>query len=269
MGEPSAKVVLDSISPLGDRLTTMEVVMHRFVLSEFNTHRVFSRNSASSRAIPIKRQIARVQEDPAIPLVWGLNQPGMQAGEPLSTDDTKLATQHWLAARDEAVKEARHLDDLGIHKQIVNRLLEPFMWHTVIVSSTEWENFFQQRVSSLAQPEIKTAAEAMQQALASSEPKPLGYDEWHTPYILEDEYRQLPIQMCKQISTARCARVSYLPPEVYNRDWEKDLELFERLRTADPPHLSPFEHVATPAFQRGSLGNFTGWLQFRHEEVVL
>ena len=128
-----AKVIADSITGSGDRLTTMEVQMHRFVLAEFNTHRVFSRNSSSSRAIPIKKQIERIQKDPAFPVAWGINQAGMQAERNLSISRSRKARWIWKRASKKAIKSAKLLDDLGVHKQITNRILEPFMWHTVIV----------------------------------------------------------------------------------------------------------------------------------------
>lgn len=231
--------------------------MHRFVLAELNTHRVFSRNSSSSRAIPIAKQIERVLEDPAVPMEFGANQKGMQAGEIVA--DTEGAMAAWLAARDAAVDHVRQLLDIGVHKQVTNRLLEPFMWQTVIVSSTDWENFFSQRCSPLAQPEIRLAAEAMRDAYMASSPTPVAAEGWHTPYIREDE-GDLDLETKKRISVARCARVSYLTHDG-KRDLDADLNLYDRLITADPPHWSPMEHVATPG---DGPGNFAGWLQLRH-----
>lgn len=261
----SAKIILDSESPNGDRLTTMEVVFHRFVLAEFNTHRMFSRNSASSRAIPIKKQIAKVQTNPALPLEWGANQPGMQAGEPLTGIAELQAIGIWKQAADHAIDQAEKLNSMGVHKQITNRLLEPFMWHTAVVTSAEWNNFFTQRCSPLAQPEIQAVAYAMRDALNDSKPTTLDYGEWHTPYIQEDEYQLFDLETRKAVSAARCARVSYLTQDGV-RDPAKDLELYERLSTLSPPHASPLEHVATP-YQEWSdnpLGNFSGWKQLRH-----
>lgn len=263
----SAKVIADSIDPdFGVRLTTIEATMHRFVLAEFNTHRVFSRNSASSRAIPIDKQISRVLQTPAYPVEFGTNQPGMQAGPPLEGIALLTAKDMWFEAAKAAVNFARELQDLGVHKQVTNRLLEPFMWHTVIVSSTEWENFFHQRCSPLAQPEIRCAAELIQEAYNSSTPKKLGAGEWHTPYILDDE-QEWSWEEKKRISAARCARVSYLTQNG-ERDPAEDLKLYERLVSADPPHASPLEHVATPfefdAYRAPQLGNFDHWLQLRH-----
>jgi thymidylate synthase ThyX len=263
MTEPSAKVILDSISPAGHRLTTMEVVLHRFVLAEFNTHRVFSRNSASSRAIPVKKQIERVMTDPAIPLSWPAEKPGMQGGEELTDTDKEWALGYWLKARDAAVHEVRALTrdtlERPVHKSVANRLLEPFMWHTVIVSSTEWDNFFGLRCNPLAQPEIQAAAYAMRDAYEKSNPQPRA---WHLPYINEYD-GDLSLSDCKKVSAARCARVSYLTQDGV-RDPTKDIDLYERLISADPPHSSPLEHVATPASIGDVSGNFHGWHQLRH-----
>ena len=169
MGGPTARVVADSVSVDGARVTTVEATMHRFMLAELNTHRVFSRNSASSRAIPVARQIERVLDDPAMPVEFGGKQAGMQAGPPLEGDALDAARAAWLEARDAAVDSARRLADLGVHKQVVNRLLEPFMWHTVIVTATDWDGFWHQRCSPLAQPEIRIVADAMRDAFDASD----------------------------------------------------------------------------------------------------
>lgn len=273
---PSAKVICDSINEQGNRLTTLEVVMHRFVLAEFNTHRVFSRNSASSRAIPVQKQIDKVLNDPAIPLSWGKNQKGMQAEEEISELHQRMAKDRWIKARDNAVFEVKELMELGVHKQIADRLLEPFMWHTAIVSATEWDNFSSQRCSPLAQPEIQAPAYAIREAINNSTPALLQVGDWHLPYIdlnLElhkhAQHHSDAVERCKKVSVARCARVSYLTHDG-KRDVQEDLNMYERLATANPPHASPFEHVATPHCSPEDydhepiLGNFKGWHQLRH-----
>ena len=264
---PSARVVADSLSPDGVRLTTLEVTLHRFVLAELNTHRVFSRNSASSRAIPVHKQVARVAQDPALPVEFGANQRGMQAAAPLEGADAEQALAHWLAARDAAVEAAEALGELGVHKQVTNRLLEPFMWHTVIVSSTDWDGFWEQRCSPLAQPEIRVAAEAMRAVYDASEPAEVGLGGWHLPYVDPEHDADLDDEQRTQVSAARCARVSYLTHDGV-RDVARDLELYDRLVTARPPHWSPLEHVATPAAAGAAVpGNFRGWQQLRHLTV--
>jgi thymidylate synthase ThyX len=257
----NARVLLDSVSPGGVRLTTLEVTFPRFVLAEFNTHRVFSRSSASSRAVPTAKLIERVERDPVVPLEWGRNKAGMSASEVLAADSAQAAQHVWLHARDKAVADARKLLDLNVHKQELNRLLEPFLWHTVIVTATEWENFFELRCARNAQPEIREAALCMREAMETAQPRAVGFGEWHTPLLQDDEYALEP-EVRKRISAARCARVSYLTHDGH-REIEKDLELYERLKS--DRHLSPFEHVATPARGVEFHANFRGWLQMRAE----
>lgn len=263
--EPSAKIIRDSISPTGVRLTTFEVIIHRMMLSEWNTHRVFSRNSASSRAIPFRKQRKRVLSDIAWPVVWASEQKGMQGGDELTGWRRRAARGLWKGASLSAVGFATALGKIGLHKSLVNRLLEPFMWHTIIVTSVDYENFFHQRVSPLAQPEIRLAAEAMLKAYQESTPTLLQYGEWHTPLIQPDE-ESLPLEDRKRISAARCARVSYLT-HAGIRDIAEDIAMYLRLTTADPAHASPLEHVATPhspVSSRPEFGNFPGWDQLRH-----
>lgn len=272
MTGPSAKVICDSLSPYGVRLTTLEVKFHRFVLAEMNTHRAFSRNTASSRAIPYRKMRESVMTDPAVPLVWPNEQSGMQGGKGLEHLIVNACEEQWFTARDKAVESADKLYALGLHKSVINRLLEPFQYVTSIISATDWDGFWEQRDSELAQPEIREAARAMRRAYEHSSPQRVGRGEWHLPYIngddLEESYnldlsRHDQNEIFKQISVARCARVSYLTHSG-KRDWKADLSLFSRLITAYPPHWSPLEHVATPAHDP-TLGNFRGWSQLRHD----
>ena len=275
--QPSAKVIADSVNVDGDRLITIEATMHRFVLSEFNTHRVFSRNSASSRAIPVKKQLEKIQKDPALPIEYGTNKRGMQAGESLKGLFAGQANYHWLKARDAAyIASERISGDLNVHKQVANRILEPWMWHTVIFSATEFDNFFEQRCSPLAQPEICDIANKIRSSIKYSTPNHLGEGDWHLPYIQDDE-NDLDLETKKMVSAARCARVSYLTHDGV-KDIDKDIELYDRLINANPPHWSPLEHVATPdisnkvflksgekVFPVSVIGNFVGWRQLRHD----
>ena len=249
----------------GARVTTVEATMHRFMLAELNTHRVFSRNSASSRAIPVARQIERVLDDPAMPVEFGGKQAGMQAGPPLEGGALEAARAAWLEARDAAVVSARRLADLGVHKQVVNRLLEPFMWHTVIVTATDWDGFWHQRCSPLAQPEIRIVADAMREAFDASTPSPVEPGDWHLPFITDVDRAEVPdLDVLRKISAARCGRVSYLN-HAGRRDLDDDLHLYARFVEAQPAHASPLEHVATPADPgRSSAGNLRGWIQLRH-----
>lgn len=259
----SAEIILDSVSPDGVRLTTMELCYHRFIHSEFMTHRVFSRNSASSRAIPVAKQIKMIEEDIAYPISWPAEQKGMSGGDELTGLDLEHAQNEWRRASFNAIKHARRLVDLGLHKSVVNRLLEPFMWHRVIVTATDWDNFYGLRCSPKAMPEIRLVAEMMREVQRTSVPRLLNYGEWHTPYIQPDDLG-LGDLLTPKVSAARCARVSYLTHDG-KRDYDADLNLYDRLTSDDPPHASPLEHVATPT-QPGymALGNFRGWTQLRH-----
>jgi len=262
-----AKVIADSVSPTGSRLTTVECQFHRFILAEVNTHRAFSRNSASSRAIPTSKLIQQVRENPAYPIEYGANQPGMQAGIPFNDSQTRTANIVWRKASEDAADRAEAMLAMGVHKQIVNRVLEPFMWHKAIITSTAagWDNFFAQRMSPLAQPEIDQLAVCTAQAQLLSKPVELGYGDWHLPYVDFRNGNPLENAQLRKVSAARCARVSYLTHDGI-RDVSKDLELYDKLITADPPHWSPLEHVATPSHIWSTDGNFDGWNQLRHLE---
>ena len=292
-----AKVLADSQSPAGYRLTTLEATFPRFVLAEFNTHRVFSRNSASSRAIPIAKQLRRVLDDPYVPIEFGSNQPGMQAGPALDGEKRDAAECEWLRARDDAVRRVlglvsdpavlagegdldgalRRVEEaireksqpaewLNVHKQVANRLLEPFMWHTVIVTATEWENFFNLRCHPDAQPEIRLVAESMRAAVEASEPARLAEDEWHLPLVRPEDRAQVSsTEDLIKVSAGRCARVSYLT-HAGQRDLDADVQLHNRL--LESGHMSPLEHPARPLsaaeLERGEWnGNFRGWHSYR------
>jgi len=256
-----AEVLLDSVNPVGQRLTTFVLRFPRFVLSEFNTHRMFSRNASSSRAIPTAKLMQQLREDPVVPVEWGRNQSGMQARELLDADAALAAEAEWLRARDAALAHAEHLRAIGVHKQIVNRVLEPWMWASVIVSSTTYDNFFTLRCHPDAQPEIKRLADLMRMAFAASAPVLRAAGEWHLPYV-GDEDAGLPIEERKQVSVARCARVSYLT-HVGTRDTEADIRLYQQL--LDAGHWSPFEHVAVATADGTRFNNFNGWQAYRHQ----
>lgn len=205
--------------------------------------------------------IERVLEFPAMPVEWGVNKAGMSASEALTAEQAEEAKAEWLRARDSAVAHVKELQKFNVHKQIINRLLEPFMWHTVIISATEWDNFYTLRCAPNAQPEIQAAAGIMRNAMGASTPREVAIGQWHLPLVQDDE-RSLPIEQQKKVSAARCARVSYLTHDG-KRDVAKDIELCERLWR--DRHLSPFEHVATPSADADFHANFRGWLQMRRE----
>lgn len=263
-----AKVIADSLSiPGGVRLTTVQATMPRIILAELNTHRVMSRGSASSRAIPVEKRIQAVLDNPFVPAAFGANQKGMQAGADLDEDVNERSRLEWLTARNNAVDSARFLAEWGVHKQWANRLLEPFSWTTVVITATEWENFFNLRCSSMAQPEIREIAERMRKARTESVPKRLGNGEWHLPYVQPDElHLDLAGDYLVRLSTARCARVSYLNQEG-KRDHAADIALYDRLY--DSRHMGPTEHPAMVDAARADekfIGNFAApWVQHRKQ----
>jgi thymidylate synthase ThyX len=270
-----AKVLKDSLSSVGCRLTTFEVQFHRYVLAEHNTHREHSRNSASSRAIPVKKVLDQVLENPAMPIFWGKNQSGMQAYEELDKDKADKARDLWLKARTQMVKIAQELSDLGLHKQVTSRLLEPWVWTTVILSSTSYDNFFKLRAHHAAQPEMQALAFSMKDALDASIPDELQNGQWHLPLINPEDWIEVEkmdiskeermAAICK-ISMGRCARVSYLTHDG-RRDLGEDIKLYEKLvagkKTNEPMHLSPCEHVAMSTGDMKGYGNFKGFKQWR------
>lgn len=278
-----AKVIADSVSPEGKRITTMQLKYWRAIHAEFMTHRVFSRNASSSRAIPVAKMIEQVRTDPAGPIHWGANQAGMQAGAELTGNQLEHSKIMWRLAATQAAEVASRMMELGLHKQVANRILEPFQWIHVIVTATEFDNFFALRNHPDAQPEIKELAVAMKAAMNESTPELLREGEWHLPYVSEDERAELGEHLACQVSAARCCRVSYLKHDGTRASIREDLALCDRLAGADPIHASPFEHQATPDkfveqwcgdaddtpntfedWDKPMLhGNLDGWIQYR------
>ncbi|QXL90360.1 hypothetical protein [Salmonella phage NINP13076] len=263
-----ARVVADSISPQGRRITTFELEYPRIIHSELMTHRLFSRNAMSSRAIPIKKMIEQVQTDPAMPVKFGKNQPGMQdAGEhDAQLGDGYSAEDWWKLAGLSAARFAAEFADAGYHKQIANRLLEPFQRMKTVLTATDFENFWWLRVDKDADPTIYALAEAMKKEFDESLPEILEPGQWHTPYVdhvygfghgeddacifegycVLDENNipvMLTVEEAKAISASCCAQVSY---RVLNNTKEKALDIYGKLLSGNKVHASPFEHVATP-----------------------
>lgn len=238
----SAKVIAHSASKQCPDIYTLELEYPRFIHQEFMTHRVFSRNASSSRAMSIEKNLQQIMDNPAMPIHWGLNEKGMQASEELGIRAKNEAILVWSWASLDAIRTAESLQSLKLHKQIVNRVVEPFSHIRVIVTATEWDNFFALRLHPDAQPEICELASVMGEAMDESKPCYLHPGEWHMPYVDEDEFGRYDEETCRKISVARCARVSYKPSTNYSID--KDIDLFTRLK--DAKHFSPFEHVATP-----------------------
>jgi thymidylate synthase ThyX len=261
MTEVSANVILDSRNPFGQRLTTLKVTAHRFILAEINTHRALTRNYRSSRAVPFAKLLAEAN-DPAMPVAYMKNRPGMVSYEKMTDAEAVVAQLRWCDAAEAAVDHAKHLAETDIHKSVVNRILEPYLFVHGVISATEWNNFYTLRLAPDAQPEFQALALAMRRAMDASEPRILSVDQWHLPYV--DDYLDAErldkhlygtgnhfygAKECEQIrsamrklSVARVARVSIKPHDGSNIDVAKDILLHDRLLTDH--HMSPFEHVA-------------------------
>lgn len=266
-----AKIVADSLAPSGVRLTTYVLTYPRFIHAEFMTHRVFSRNASSSRAIPVKKQIEMIMDNPVVPLAFTRNQKGMQGGAALDGKAAELAEKIWMMGCFHACDKAKMLADLEVHKQYANRLLEPYAHITVVCTATDYENFFALRIHPAAQPEIQVLAEKMYEARQANQPKELAEGEWHLPFVEELEIEAESIEPRQGLygvpikkSVARCARVSYLNHEGKKPLLQEDLALYDRLLGAAPIHASPAEHQAMASSDVGlKSGNFRGWVQYR------
>ena len=297
----SATIVADSINPQGNRLTSLLITFPRIILAEVNTHRMLSKNTSSSRAIPFKKMVEVVQNDPFIPIAWQKHHSGMQGSEYLTGLDRDQCEFEWLTARDSAVEQTQQLDMISTTKQLVNRLLEPFMWTTMLITGSKegWDNFFNLRCpkyqfnnmepifkskkdycayynapdkgnfytwakfnNSGAEIHIQTLAEAIYDVMNESTPKQLKAGEWHIPFennLDVDKVAELYYEVINndkdydhissieetkvKISTAMAARVSYtVVGDEKEIDYQKQLELHDRLISQDPPHSSPLEH---------------------------
>ena len=256
----TAKVIEDSIVVGGKRLTTVQLEYPRVIHAELMTHRVFSRSAASSRAIPVRRLIERVENHPYVPEDWGQNKAGMQSEVPLDPDAAALAHTIWMNAFRNAVESAKALAALGVHKQHSNRVLEPFAHIAVVVSSTEWQNFFNLRRSPKAQPEFQRLADVIYEVREKSIPVQRRVGDWHLPYLLDEERETLNPATAADVSAARCARVSYWKHDGTVPSLEDDFRLAAGLR--EDRHLSPFEHQAY-ALPGARMGNFHDWVQTR------
>jgi hypothetical protein len=266
----NATIIADSVSAAGVRNTTFQVEAPRFILAEINTHRVLAKSAASSRAIPVKRRIEMVQNDPFVPHVFGKNRPGMQATEQLDEYSNALALDVWYKGIEYAIEIATSLDFIGTHKQLANRVLEPYCFYSGVMSGTEWDNFWHLRIHPDAQPEFDELAKKMKSVLDASVPQ---RSQHHLPYT--DDCRDLPLAERFMISSARCARVSYKSFETGLNSLPKDdIELCEKLITSG--HLSPFDHAATADdvyyddYQMGRLWcapkqhrHLYGWIPYR------
>lgn len=281
MHRAQAKVILDSVSPEGIRLTTVQVRFWRPMLPELNTHRGISKNAGSSRARPSKAIIEQVRTDPWGPIHWGKNQPGMQAREELDQYWKDSSICHWLNSANHAASQAEKLLNNGAHKQIVNRLLEPFTYVEVLLTATDWANFFSLRLHEDAQPEMQDLAQAIKSAMDASEQTLLQPGEWHLPYVQPSDWDacnwngdswEESLEIMKRLSVSRCAKISYTAFDGTVEPIEKELERYSRLMESQPCHSSPSEHQATPDEYDSDIGewhyshqhaNLRGWRQLR------
>ena len=262
----NAKVLADSTNLCGNRLITMEMTYPRFIHAEHLRHRMFSFNVASSRAIPVEKMIEQVEKNPVIPTHWGKAQKGMQAYEEVNDNAKANCAFEWLHCRRAVIKSCKVMLEVGLHKQIINRLLEPWMWCTVICTGSQgaWNNFWALRCHPEAEPHMQKIAELSRDAANASETDRLFEGDWHLPLIGFEGDDQLSASDAVKVSAGRCARVSYLTHDG-RRDVQADIDLCDRLVTSK--HFSPTEHQArcwegvTAPDASGNLG--LGWVQFR------
>ncbi len=237
-----AEIICDSISPNGDRITTFILEYPRFIHAELMTHKMFATSGASSRAIPIAKMHANIMRYTALPVYWGANKPGMSADVEILNKEVALST--WLDARDSAIEYSKLLDSLGVHKQLANRVTEPFSMMKIVRTGTEWANFFHLRAHKDAQPEFQVLALQMQECYNNNMTILLEPGQWHLPYVPNGyKHTGKELEISKKMSAACCAAVSYRNE---NMTIEKAEEIFERLITSTPVHASPCEHQATP-----------------------
>lgn len=263
----SAKVICDSISEQGVRLTTFEIEYPRIVMSEFNTMRAISKNSSSSRAIPVSKMLEHTKSINLKPIYFGSKKSGMQAGDELVGEDLQYAQDIWESALTSAVGQAELLDECGVAKEVTNRLVEPFQLVKVVCTATDWDNFFNLRLHPDADPNICMLAYKMYKAMEYSKPVELKVGEWHLPYVETEHWgedikyfvfevsfdddqsygmkceKYLTLDDAIKISAASCASVSY---RTEGMTLAKADKIFDMLINAEVIHASPFEHLATP-----------------------
>lgn len=267
MTDISAQIIADSLGPKDlegtrHRLTTMLLRYPRFIHAEVMTHRAFCRNASSSRAIPVERLIGDIERNPAIPLVWTLNRPGMQGDEISDQRIINSLKALWNEDREHSIMMARAVAEVGGHKQLANRLIEVHGHINVVLSATEWANFFHLRDHPAAEPHMRLLAQAMWKAKEDSVPRDLGPHQWHTPFVEAWEADHMTPSDAVLASVARCARTSYLTHELKTPKLADDLVLAHTLVGSDPKHASPAEHQARPIAD-GWCRNYNGWAMFR------
>ena len=278
-GGISAEVIADSINIFGDRLTTLRLHYHRFIHAEFLRHRMFSHSVSSSRAIPVKKMIEKIKEFPATPVYWGKNQQGMSADEEIENIDS--AKFLWNNAKEKMCDTATLLNDESCHKQVTNRVLEPFQFINQVVSATDWDNFFYLRIDKGAQPEIQCLAKCIYEAMQYNTPV-LRRDSYHLPFIDKEMLEKYGLKDSIKISASVIAQSSYRKED---RSLKKAEIIYDKLVNSRPLHSSPFEAIAKPFSEEEQMirveafnllerngvdgklamynGNYKGWAQER------
>ena len=254
----SVKVITASESPDGHRIATIVARYSRFFHSEVMTHKNFSRNASSSRAIPFRTMLKLTRKSMSAPIHWGKNEPGMQASQELTGFSLLFAKFMWYFTGHVVLTLAWIMSFSKVHKQIINRMIEPWTFINVQITATSWKNALELRIDNAAQPEFQGLASQIKEALSKTYYRRLKDGEWHLPWIKDDEWH-LPLETLKKVSAARSARLSYTPIGDVKTNLSKDIELADRLWSQK--HLSPFEHQATP--KQGRHANLMGWMNYR------
>jgi hypothetical protein len=256
----AVRIERDSVNPAGERITTVVASVPAISWPQLLTYRMWSRNAQSNRAVPTAKLVDKVRDDPFVPAEFKANKKGMEPGLPLDEQRQRHARNRWLEAADNACRSAEALAELGVHKQWANRVLAPFQWLHVVITATDWQNFFDQRIHEAAQEEISEFAVMVRDGMAASTPDRLGWGEWHLPFVRVVERTAYSPADLIRISSARSARVSYVRHDGYP-DPQADLVLYDRLAGANPRHASPLEHPAQA--REGRHANFRGWSSWR------
>jgi hypothetical protein len=251
-----ARVIADSVTTNGKRMTTFECEAPRIILAEINTMRMLSKNCSSSRAIPVNTILNQVRNDPFLPVEWGKNKAGMSSTETMTEAEAKETEAMWREAGNSAAFYSQKLLDLGLHKQWANRGTETYQFIKQVISGTEWNNLWWLRNHDAAQPEYHELSRVMHEAFELSVPKLLLVGEWHTPYVSSTrnsatgvmEYFDstgalLNVVEAQKVSSSCCAQSSYRKSD---DSLAKALDIYEKLVGMDRKHASPFEHIATP-----------------------
>lgn len=257
----SVKIILASKNPWGGKIVTLVARYQRFIHSELMTHKDLSRNASSSRAIPFRKMLKLTRQSMAAPIHWGKNQPGMQADEELTGFARLMAVFMWHLTGHIVLTMAWLMSFTGVHKQVINRMIEPWTYINVQITATNWERMLKLRLDKAAQPEFRELAKLIRRALRSAYYQTLKEGEWHLPWTRPGEAMNLPLGSAKKVSAARSARLSYTPIGEPKINLSKDISLASDLLAQ--LHLSPFEHQATP--KKGRHANLEGWSNYRTE----